>query len=139
MAIDAILNIYINVTGGLVVYEKVITQHVQNELPFMATENIMMDAVKKGGDRQALHERIRVHSMEAARQVKMEGQPNDLIDRIAADPVFQLSREELDKILKPEQFIGRAQEQVREFLRDDVEPVLAANQQDLGIEVELKV
>lgn len=139
LAIDAILNIYINVTGGLVVYEKVITQHVQNELPFMATENIMMDAVKKGGDRQALHERIRVHSMEAARQVKMEGQPNDLIDRIAADPVFQLSREELDKILKPEQFIGRAQEQVREFLRDDVEPVLAANQQDLGIEVELKV
>ena len=121
------------------VYEKVITQHVQNELPFMATENIMMDAVKKGGDRQALHERIRVHSMEAARQVKMEGKPNDLIDRIAADPVFQLSREELDKILKPEQFIGRAQEQVREFLRDDVEPVLAANQQDLGIEVELKV
>lgn len=139
LAIDAILNIYINVTGGLVVYEKVITQHVQNELPFMATENIMMDAVKKGGDRQALHERIRVHSMEAARQVKMEGKPNDLIDRIAADPVFQLSREELDKILKPEQFIGRAQEQVREFLRDDVEPVLAANQQDLGIEVELKV
>ena len=139
LAIDAILNIYINVTGGLVGCEKVITQHVQNELPFMATENIMMDAVKKGGDRQALHERIRVHSMEAARQVKMEGKPNDLIDRIAADPVFQLSREELDKILKPEQFIGRAQEQVREFLRDDVEPVLAANQQDLGIEVELKV
>ncbi len=139
LAVDAILNIFINVTGGLVVYDKVIAQHVQNELPFMATENIMMDAVKKGGDRQELHERIRVHSMEAARQVKMEGKPNDLIDRIAADPVFQLSREELDKILKPEQFIGRAPEQVREFLEEDVGPVLAANQQDLGIEVELKV
>ena len=139
LAVDAILNIFINVTGGLVVYDKVIAQHVQSELPFMATENIMMDAVKKGGDRQELHERIRVHSMEAARQVKMEGKPNDLIDRIAADPVFQLSREELDKILKPEQFIGRAPEQVREFLEEDVGPVLAANQQDLGIEVELKV
>lgn len=139
LAVDAILNIFINVTGGLVVYNKVIAQHVQNELPFMATENIMMDAVKKGGDRQELHERIRVHSMEAARQVKMEGKPNDLIDRIAADPIFQLTREELDRILKPEQFIGRAPEQVREFLEEDVGPVLAANQQDLGIEVELKV
>ena len=128
LTVDAILNIYINVTGGLVVYPKVIEQRILSELPFMATENILMDAVKKGGDRQELHERIRVHSMEAGRMVKEEGKPNDLIERIAADDAFGLSLEEIQKILKPQNFIGRADKQVEELIRDYVDPVLKENE-----------
>lgn len=138
LATDAILNIYINVADGLVVYPKIIHQHMQKELPFMATENIMMSAVKKGGDRQELHEKIRQHSMAAARNVKEEGGENDLVDRIAADPGFQLTAEEIREVLRPENFIGRAKEQTEEFLRDFVEPVLKANP-DHQVSVELKV
>ena len=116
LGVDAILNILINVCDGLVVYEKVIRQRVMNELPFMATENIMMDAVKKGGNRQELHEKLRVHSQAAARVVKEEGGKNDLVERIAADPAFMVTREEIEAILQPEKFIGRSKEQVEEYL-----------------------
>jgi len=124
LAVDAILNIYDNVAGGLVVHEKVIRRHVLEELPFMASENIMMDAVKRGGDRQQLHERIRVHSLEAGSNVKDKGLPNNLIDLIAEDPLFGMSREELTVHLEPERYIGRCPEQVEDFLRRDVAPVL---------------
>lgn len=124
LAVDAILNIYINVADGMVVYPKVIEKHVLEELPFMATENIMMEAVKKGGDRQELHERIRVHSMEAAKQVKVEGKKNDLIERIAADEMFGLSIDELNSVLAPENYVGRAPQQVEEFINEYVKPVL---------------
>ena len=135
---DAILNIMMNVCDGLVVYEKVIRARVMNELPFMATENIMMDAVKRGGDRQQLHEKLRVHSQAAARVVK-EGGRNDLIDRIAADPAFMVTREEIEAILDPANFTGRSQEQVEEFLRDVIRPVLEANRALLGEKQELSV
>lgn len=124
LAVDAILNIYANVASGLVVHEKVITKHVKEELPFMATENIMMDAVKRGGDRQAIHERIRQLSLEAGHTVKELGLPNDLMDRIAADPAFGLTREELEAHLEPGAYIGRCPEQVEEFLAHCVQPVL---------------
>ena len=124
LAVDAILNIWANVAGGLVVHPKVIEKHVLEELPFMASENIMMDAVKRGGDRQQLHERIRVLSQEAGYAVKELGQPNDLIDRIAADPAFGMSREELSAHLDPSAYIGRCPEQVEEFLQTAVQPVL---------------
>ena len=124
LAVDAILNIYDNVAGGLVVHEKVIRRHVLEELPFMATENIMVDAVKRGGNRQELHERIRVHSLEAGKNIKDRGEPNNLIDLIAADPLFGMSREELTAHLEPGRYIGRCPEQVTEFLRDTVSPVL---------------
>ncbi len=127
LAIDAILNLYINVAGGLVVYPKVIAQHLERELPFMATENILMRAVKNGGDRQELHEIIRRHSMAAARVVKEEGGENDLVDRIAADARFGMTKAEILEILRPENFVGRAGEQVTEFLRDVVEPILRDN------------
>ncbi|MGN1021278.1 MAG: adenylosuccinate lyase, partial [Aristaeellaceae bacterium] len=116
LGVDAILNIMMNVCDGLMVYEKVIRARVMNELPFMATENIMMDAVKKGGNRQELHEKLRVHSQAAARVVKEEGGRNDLIDRICGDPAFMVTREEVEAILQPEQFTGRSQQQVEEFL-----------------------
>ncbi len=125
LAVDAILNIYMNVASGLVVYPKVIRQRVMSELPFMATENILMDAVKRGGDRQELHERIRVHSMAAGRVIKEEGGKNDLIERIVADEAFGLTLEEVEKILKPENFCGRAANQVEELVREYVDPVLA--------------
>ena len=124
LAVDAILNIMINVVSGLVVYPKVIEAHVMNELPFMATENIMMDAVKRGGNRQELHEALRVHSHAAARRVKLEGGANDLIDRIAADPLFPLSREEIVSQLDPALYIGRSVSQVEEFLRGVAQPIL---------------
>lgn len=124
LAVDAILNIYANVASGLVVHEKVIAKHVQEELPFMATENIMMDAVKRGGDRQAIHERIRQLSLEAGYTVKELGLPNDLIDRIAADPMFGLTREELAAHLDSKAYIGRCPEQVDEFISACVQPVL---------------
>ena len=127
LAVDAILNIYTNVAGGLVVHEKVIEKHVREELPFMASENIMMDAVKRGGNRQELHERIRVHSLEAGRNVKDRGEPNNLIDLIAADPMFGMSREELTAHLEPSRYIGRCPEQVDDFLRECIQPVLDAH------------
>ncbi len=126
LAVDAILNLYANVADGLVVYPKVIEQRLRKELPFMATENIMMDAVKyRGADRQVLHERIRVHSMAASKVIKEEGGENDLLERIAADPAFGVTLEDLESILQPEKYTGRAKEQTEEFLRDVVEPALA--------------
>ena len=124
LAVDGILNLYSNVADGLVVYPKVIAKHLESELPFMATENIMMDAVKRGGDRQKLHERIRVHSMAASKIVKEEGSANDLLDRIAADPAFGVSREDLRLIVRPEKFVGRAPEQTLEFIGETVNPLL---------------
>ena len=124
LAVDAILNIYINISSGLVVYDKVITRRVMEKLPYMATENIMMESVKRGGDRQELHERLRVHSHAAAAGVKLEGKACDLIDRIAADPAFKLSDEELRSNLDPAKYTGRSVSQVEEFLADFVKPVL---------------
>ena len=124
LAVDAILNIYTNVASGLVVHEKVIEKHVMEELPFMASENIMMDAVKQGGNRQELHERIRVHSLEAGRNVKDRGLPNNLIDLIADDPMFGMSREALTAHMEPSRYIGRCPEQVDEFLEECIQPVL---------------
>ena len=139
LAVDAILDITINITSNLVVYEKVIAQHIKSELPFMATENIMMEAVKKGGDRQELHEKIRVHSMEAGRVVKVEGKENDLLDRIIKDPDFNLSEDELDNLLDPKKYIGRSPEQVVEFIEEYINPILEENRDILGSEVSLKV
>ena len=139
LGVDAILNIMMNVTDGLVVYDKVIRQRVMNELPFMATENIMMDAVKKGGNRQELHEKLRVHSQAAARVVKEEGGKNDLVDRIAADPAFMVTKEEIEAILQPEKFIGRSAEQVDEFLTDIIQPLLNEHADVLGEKEELTV
>ncbi len=124
LAVDAILNIYANVASNLVVHEKVIEKHVLEELPFMATENIMMDAVKRGGNRQELHERIRVYSLEAGRNIKELGRSNNLIDLIAADPLFGMSREELTAHLEPGRYIGRCPEQVTDFLIGYIQPVL---------------
>ena len=124
LAVDAMLNIYINITQGLVVYDRVVTRRVMEKLPFMATENIMMESVKRGGNRQELHEALRVHSHAAARRVKLEGGANDLIDRIAADPIFPLSREEIVSQLDPALYIGRSVSQVEEFLRGVARPIL---------------
>lgn len=136
LAVDAILNIYNNIADGIVVYPKIIRKRILEELPFMATENILMEAVKRGGDRQVLHERIRVHSMEASKMVKEEGKPNDLIKRIADDPLFDISLEELDKVLAPENYIGRSKEQVEEFLSQHVLPVLKKNKaQEVNVEL----
>ena len=139
LAIDSILNIMLNVTDGLVVYPKVVEQRVMKELPFMATENIMMSAVKKGGDRQELHERLRTHSIAAAKVVKEEGKEHDLIERICADSSFMLTREEADAILKPENFIGRSVEQVEEYIAGCIQPVLDKNRSVLGESAELTV
>jgi adenylosuccinate lyase len=139
LAVDSILNILLNVCDGLVVYPKVVRQRVMKELPFMATENIMMKAVKKGGDRQQLHERLREHSMAAARNVKEEGLENDLIDRICADPAFGLDREELDALMSPELFTGRSASQVVEFVEGLVRPVLEENREILGERAQLSV
>ena len=139
LATDSILELYINISDGLVVYPKVIEQHLMAELPFMATENVIMDAVKRGGDRQELHERIRVHSMAAAKVVKEEGRDNDLIDRIAQDPIFGVSKDELAAVLKPENYVGRAPAQVSEYLAEVVAPILDANKGVLGHEAEINV
>ena len=132
---DAILSLYLNIASGLVVYDKVIEKHLKEELPFMATENILMDAVERGGDRQELHEHIRVHSIAAANAVKMEGKPCDLLSRIAADPAFQADEEALEKALLPENYIGCAAMQTREYLNTVVSPLLAANA-DSGVEAQ---
>ena len=139
LAIDGILDLYINVTSGLVVYPKVIESRLMSELPFMATENIMMDAVKKGGDRQELHEKIRQHSMAAGAVVKVEGGKNDLVDRIANDPAFMTTKEEILAILKPENFVGRAPEQTADFLNEVIKPILDENKELLGVNVEINV
>ena len=139
LAIDGVLDLYMNVVDGLVVYPKVIEQRLMSELPFMATENIMMDAVKLGGDRQELHERIRTHSMEAGRMVKVEGKPNDLLERIAADPAFGTTMEELQSIMNPRNFVGRAPEQVTEFLNEVIRPILDENKEVLGMTAEINV
>jgi len=139
LATDAILNLMMNVCDGLVVYPKVIRARVMNELPFMATENILMDAVKKGGDRQALHEKLRVYSQQAAAVVKEEGGQNDLADRIAADPDFKVSKSDIQAILEPKNFIGRSVRQVEAFVTDCVDPLLNAHQNELGEKAELSV
>ena len=138
LAVDAILNIYINVTSGLVVYDKVVTRRVMDKLPFMATEDIMMESVKRGGDRQALHEALRVHSHAAAAKVKLEGGKNDLIDRIAQDDLFPLTKEEIEAHLDPAKYIGRSVSQVDEFLKDVIAPILARYDGE-EIKSELKV
>lgn len=139
LACDGILDIMLNVTDGLVVYPKVIAKHLEAELPFMATENIMMECVKAGGDRQELHEKIRVHSMEAAKRVKEEGLSNDLIDRIKADPSFNIAPEKLDAMLKAENFTGCAPMQVTDFIEGFVKPVLEKYKDDIGLTAELSV
>ena len=139
LAIDGILDLCLNVVDGLVVYPKVIEKHMMSELPFMATENIMMDAVKAGGDRQELHERIRELSMEAGRTVKVEGKDNDLLERIAADPAFNLTIEELRKSMEPSRYVGRAKEQTVTFIEKTVQPVLDAHKDMLGMTAEINV
>ena len=139
LAIDGILDLYLNVVDGLVVYPKVIEKHMMAELPFMATENIMMDAVKAGGDRQELHEKIRTLSMEAGKNVKEKGLDNNLLELIAADPAFNLSLDDLKAAMKPERYIGRAKEQVDEFLAEVIQPILDANKEDLGVKAEINV
>ena len=139
LAADGILEIYMNITSGLVVYPKVINARLMSELPFMATENIMMDAVKAGGDRQVLHEKIREHSMAAGKRVKEEGAENDLLDRIAADPAFNMTKDQLLALMKPENFTGCAESQTERFLAECVKPVRDANIDALGMHGEVNV
>ena len=139
LAADAVLELYINVADGLVVYPKMIEKHLREELPFMATENIMMAAVKRGGDRQELHEKIRTHSMAAGRVIKEDGGKNDLLERIAADEAFGMTTEELENLLKPADFVGRAPKQTEEFIENDIKPVLAKYAEHLGLKVDIKV
>mgnify|MGYP000300078110 FL=1 len=139
LAIDGILDLCLNVVDGLVVYPKVIEKRLMSELPFMATENIMMDAVKAGGDRQELHERIRELSMEAGRNVKEKGLDNNLLELIAADPAFNLTLEDLQKTMKPEKYVGRASEQVDAYLKNVIRPLLEKNKEILGVKAEINV
>ena len=139
LAIDGILDLCLNVVDGLVVYPKVIEKHMMAELPFMATENIMMDAVKAGGDRQELHERIRELSMEAGKTVKVEGKDNNLLELIAADPAFNLSLEDLQKSMDPKKYIGRAKEQTERFVNEVVRPILNSHKELLGVKAEINV
>ena len=139
LALDGVLDLYLNIASGLVVYPKVIEKHLMAELPFMATENIMMDAVKAGGNRQELHERIRTHSMEAGKQIKEHGSDNDLLERIASDPMFGTDIDSLESALDPALYVGRAPEQTEEFLSDLVRPVLNDRRDLLGIEAEITV
>ncbi|MBP3852329.1 MAG: adenylosuccinate lyase, partial [Erysipelotrichaceae bacterium] len=139
LAIDGILDLYLNISNGLVVYPKVIRANLMKELPFMATENIMMDAVKAGGDRQELHERIRVHSMAAGRVVKEEGKPNDLLDRILADDKFGLTKEAIEDIMDPNKYIGRSIQQTEEFFAEYIDPILEKNKNSLGIQADIQV
>lgn len=139
LALDGILELYLNVASGLVVYPKVIEMRLMNELPFMATENIMMDAVKAGRDRQELHEKIRQHSMAAGRKIKEEGGANDLVDRIVADPAFGMNREQITALMEPKNFTGCAEEQTERFLTDEVSPVLEKYKDRLGLEADINV
>jgi len=137
--VDGILDLYLNVVDGLVVYPKVIEKHIMAELPFMATENIMMDAVKAGGDRQELHEKIRTLSMEAGRNVKEKGLDNNLLELIAADPSFNLTLEELKQTMDPKKYVGRSKEQVEEFIDEVINPLLEENKETLGMTADIKV
>ena len=139
LAIDGILDLYLNVVDGLVVYPKVIRKHLMAELPFMATENIMMDAVKAGGDRQELHEKIRQLSMQAGKTVKKEGKDNNLLELIAADPSFHLSLEDLEASMQPERYVGRAPKQTEEFITEVINPILEKNKEVLGLTAEINV
>ena len=139
LAVDAILNIYLDVTSGLVVYEQMINKHISEELPFMATENILMHCVKNGGDRQELHEKIREYAMVAAKRVKDEGKDNNLLSLIAEDKAFNISRDELNAMLNPKDFIGRAGEQVDTLMKDEIEPILKQNKRLLGLTAKLNV
>lgn len=139
LAVDAVLSLVINVVDGLVVNTAVIDRDLRRELPFMATENIMMDCVKRGGDRQELHERIRTHSMDAAKRVKQQDGVNDLLERIAADPAFGVTLPELEAVLEPSRYVGRAPEQTADFLREEIAPVLEKYKEDLGLQVEINV
>ena len=139
LAIDGILDLYLNVVDGLVVYPKVIRKHLMAELPFMATENIMMDAAKAGGDRQELHEKIRQLSMEAGKTVKEEGKDNNLLELIAADPSFHLSLEDLQASMQPERYVGRAPKQTEDYINEVVKPILEENKEVLGLTAEIKV
>ena len=139
LAIDGILDLCLNVVDGLVVYPKVIEKRLRSELPFMATENIMMDAVKAGGDRQELHERIRELSMEAGRNVKVEGKDNNLLELIAADPAFNMTLEQLEACMDPARYTGRSEIQVTAFLKDVVQPILDANKELLGVKADISV
>lgn len=139
LAIDGILELYLNVVDGLVVYPKVIEKHLMSELPFMATENIMMDAVKAGGDRQELHERIRTLSMEAGKNVKENGLDNNLLELIAADPAFNMTLEELKSTMDPAKYTGCAKEQTEEFILEVIQPILEENKELLGLKADIKV
>ncbi|MDT8716398.1 adenylosuccinate lyase [Clostridium sp. 19966] len=139
LALDGVLNLYLNISENMVVYEKVIESHVKNELPFMATENILMEAVKKGGDRQELHERIRIHSMAAASRVKQEGKNNDLIERIINDEGFNMSEKEILDIIDPSEFVGRAPSQVDDFVNECVKPILESNKDIIGVHAEINL
>ncbi|MDE5863009.1 MAG: adenylosuccinate lyase [Lachnospiraceae bacterium] len=139
LAVDGILDLYLNVVDGLVVYDKVIYQRFMKEIPFMATENILMDAVKRGGNRQELHEKIREHSMEAGAVVKKEGRENDLIERIANDPAFGMTREMIEELLEPKNFVGRAPQQTEEFIMENVKPILVANSDVMGMTAQINV
>lgn len=139
LAIDSILGIWVNVLDGLVVYEKMIAKHISEELPFMATEYMIMEGVKNGGDRQDLHEKIRVHSMEAAKQVKIEGNKNDLVERILADESFPIDKNKMQEVMDPMNFIGFASIQTMEFLENEIQPILDQNKDLLGINFTLKV
>jgi adenylosuccinate lyase len=139
LAIDGVLDLCLNVVDGLVVYPKVIEKRLMSELPFMATENIMMDAVKMGGNRQELHERIRELSMEAGRNVKVEGKDNNLLELIAADPAFNMSLEDLQKCMEPSRYVGRSKEQVEAFLEKVINPILEENKELLGVKAEINV
>ncbi|NLU09232.1 MAG: adenylosuccinate lyase [Clostridiales bacterium] len=139
LALDGVLNLYMNISENMVVYPKTIASHVFKELPFMATENIIMEAVKRGGDRQELHERIRVHSMEAAKRVKSEGLENDLLERIIEDPFFKMKREEIVSLVDPKKFVGRAPSQVVDFIKGQIDPLLEDNKKYLGKEAKINV
>lgn len=139
LAVDSILQLLVNITDGLVVYKKMIEKHVMEELPFMATENIIMEAVKRGANRQEMHEVIRVHSMEAGKVVKIEGGQNDLLKRLASDERIPLTEEEIKRIVDPEDFVGRAPEQVEEFIAEEVDKIILKYKDQIGFEVEIKV
>ena len=139
LATDGILDLYLNITDGMVVYPKVVEADLLKELPFMATENIMMDAVKAGGDRQELHELIREHSMAAGKVVKEEGKPNDLIDRIANDPKFGMTKEQIESHMEPINYVGRSVQQTEEFFAEYIDPILAKHSDELGIEAQINV
>ena len=139
LAVDSILNLYLNISENLVVYEKVIAKHIAAELPFMATENIMMECVKAGGNRQELHERIRVLSMQAGKNVKQEGGDNNLIDLIKADDMFAAVHDRLDGILDAKNFIGRSPQQVEEFIAAEIDPILKAHASELGEHGDVRV